>query len=219
MQHLQKTGVPPSSQSLSPFAAPYLVTSLLPYFACPSWRADGGAGGEEGSGEAGEGGEFGANDAPLGANGGDDVAENFIDGVFVEDAQAAIGEEIHFQGFQLDAVLFRHVLDGDGAEIRKTGLGADGGVFGKTSGDDVAGKLIGPGLQRRQFCLDAGAGVFGSVVGHERSSRPLYRGSARVPKEGSLLSGVRRLLARDFQPCENHFLPERQRRYRLRVRT
>src|SRR5713226_7683865 len=175
MQHLQRTGgyllqakAYLSSTGLS--SDPYLVTSLLPYFACRSWRADGGPAGEDGGGEAAAGSEFAADDTPFGANRGDDVAQDFIDGIFVEDAEAAVGEKIHFQGLQLDAVLFRHVLDGDGAEIRKTGFGADGGVFGKERSDDVAGKLIGPGLQRRQFCLDAGAGVFGSVVGHERSS-------------------------------------------------
>src|SRR5207248_11049781 len=98
-------------------------------------------------GEAAARGKVAAENAPFGANGGDDVAENFVDGIFVEDAEAAVGEEIHFQGFQLDAIFFRHVLDGDGAEVGETGLGADGGVFGKARGDNVAGKLIRPSLE------------------------------------------------------------------------
>src|SRR5713101_5073698 len=92
-------------------------------------RADRGPAGEDGGGEATAGGEFAANDAPFGADGGDDVAENFVDGVFVEDAEVAIGEEIHFERFELDAIFFGHVLNGDGAEVREAGLGADGGVF------------------------------------------------------------------------------------------
>jgi len=107
----------------------------------------------------------------------DDVAQNSVDGVFIEDAQAAVGEEIHFQGFQLDAVFLRHVLDGDGAEVGETGLGADGGVLGKARSNNVAGKLIGPGFERGQFGVDAGASVFFGVVGHECSSRLLYRES------------------------------------------
>src|SRR5216683_2467130 len=141
-------------------------------------RADFGPAREDGRGQAAARSEFAAHDAPFGLNGGDDVAEDFVDGVFVEDAQAAVGEEIHFQGLQLDAVLLRHVLDGDGAEVGETGLGADGGVFGKARGNNVAGKLIGPGFERGQFCVDAGAGVLFGVVGHACSSNPLYRGAA-----------------------------------------
>ena len=148
---------------------------------------EGGPAGEDGGGEAAAGGEFAAHDAPFRANGGDDVAEDFVDSIFVEDAQAAVGEEIHFQGFQLDAIFFGHVLDGDGTEVGETGLGADGRVFWKASGNDVAGKLIGPGFKRGQFCLDAGAGVFCGVVGHACSSSLLYRDegqtfSCRIPR-------------------------------------
>src|SRR5712692_8255124 len=90
-------------------------------------RADAGPAREDGRGQAAAGGEFAAHDAPFGLNGGDDVAEDFVDGVFVEDAQAAVGEEIHFQGLQLDAIFLRHVLDGDGAEVGEAGIGAEGG--------------------------------------------------------------------------------------------
>jgi hypothetical protein len=109
-------------------------------------RVHGGPAGEDGGGQAAAGCEFAADHAPFRANGGDDIAENFVHSVFIEDAQAAVGEEIHFQGLQLDAVFPRHVLDGDGAEVGETGFGADGGVFGKARGNDVAGKLIGPGF-------------------------------------------------------------------------
>src|SRR6266853_1432469 len=98
-----------------------------------------GPAGEDGGGQASSGSKFATNDAPFGADGGDDVAQDFVDGVFVEDAQAAVGEEIHFQRFQFDAIFFRHVLDGDGAEVGQPGLGTVGGIFGKARGDDVAG--------------------------------------------------------------------------------
>src|SRR6266481_7558864 len=142
--------------------------------------------GEDGGGEAAAGGEFAADDAPFGADGGDDVAEDFVDGVFVEDAEIAIGEEIHFERFELDAIFFGHVLDGDGAEVREAGLGAHGGVFGEARGDDVAGELIGPGFERGQFGLDAGAGVLCGVVGHVRSSGVLYRARRESASCGGL---------------------------------
>src|SRR5216683_1554498 len=129
-------------------------------------RADLGPPGEDGGGEAAAGSKFAADDTPFGLNGGDDVAKNFVHRVFVEDAQAAVGEEIHLQGLQLDAVVLGHVLNGDGAEVGEPGLGADGRVFGKARGNHVAGKLIGPGFERGQFCVDPGAGVLFGVVGH-----------------------------------------------------
>jgi hypothetical protein len=92
--------------------------------------ADPGPASENRSGQAAAGGKFAADHAPFRVNGGDEVTKNSVDGVFVEDAQAAVGEEIHFQGFQLDAIFLRHVLDGDSAEVGATGLGANGGVFG-----------------------------------------------------------------------------------------
>jgi hypothetical protein len=127
--------------------------------------------GKHGGGEASTGSEFAAHNAPFRVNGVDNVAENFVYGVFVEDAEAAVGQEIHFQGFQLDAVFLRHVLDGDGAEIREARLRTDGRVFWKARGDDIAGELIRPGFERGQFCFDAGAGVLFGVVGHEVSSK------------------------------------------------
>ena len=53
--------------------------------------AGGGPAGEDGGREAAARSEFAADDAPFGADGSDDVAENFVDGVFVEDAEVAIG--------------------------------------------------------------------------------------------------------------------------------
>src|SRR6266581_3672372 len=122
----------------------YLLTSLLraPLLARPYLRPAG----EDGGGEPAARRKFAADDAPLRANGFDDVAQNSVDGIFVKDAEAAVGEEIHFQRFQLDAIFFGHVLDSDSAEVG------------------------GPGLERGQFCVDAGASVLFGIIGHECSS-------------------------------------------------
>lgn len=138
-------------------------------------HVEGGPAGEDGGGQAAAGSEFAADNAPFRANGFDDVAKDFVHRVFVEDAEVTVGEEIHFQGFQLEAIFPRHVLNGDGAIVGHAGLGADRGIFGKARGDDVAGKLIRPGLEFGQFRGDAGAGVFAGVVGHGGSSELLYR--------------------------------------------
>ena len=97
----------------------------LPLFLAFTARLDGGPAGEDGRGEAAAGGEFTSDEAPFGAHSGDEVAEDFVDGVFVEDAEITIGEEIHFQGLELDAGFSRHVLDSDSAEVGEAGLGAD----------------------------------------------------------------------------------------------
>ena len=46
--------------------------------------------------QAAAGGEFAADDTPLRPDGGDDVMEDLVDGVFVEDTEITVGEEIHF---------------------------------------------------------------------------------------------------------------------------
>src|SRR6266853_2204689 len=50
-----------------------------------------GPAGEDGGGQTSSGSKFATDDAPFGADGGDDVAQDFVDGVFIEDAQAAVG--------------------------------------------------------------------------------------------------------------------------------
>src|SRR5881296_1641298 len=80
------------------------------FTASPAWvglgaSINGGPAGEDGSGQSTARSEFAADEAPLRANGFDDIAENFVHRVFVEDPQAAVGEEIHFQGLQLEAIL------------------------------------------------------------------------------------------------------------------
>ena len=95
--------------------------------------------------------------------------KNLVNGVFIEDAEIAIGEEVHLESLELDALLARHILDGDCAIVGKAGLGTDGSVLWKARSDDVTRVLIGPGIELWQFRLDARAGVIGSVIGHDGS--------------------------------------------------
>src|SRR5271166_5255497 len=126
---------------------------------------------KNGSVQATTGSEVPFDDAPDGPGGFDDVLEHFVDGIFIENAQIAIGEQVHFQGLELDAILARLVLNGNDAEVGQAGLGANRRVFGKSSGDDVARKLVGPGFQGRKFSVDSSYGMFIGVIGHRRLLR------------------------------------------------
>src|SRR5208282_52837 len=124
---------------------------------------------EERSGQAAAGREFAAHHTPFGIDGFDNIMKNLVHGVFIKDAEIAIREEVHLQSFELEAFLARHVLDGDRAIVGHSGFWADGSIFGKARSDDVAGILVGPGIELRQFRFDARACVIGCVVGHNAS--------------------------------------------------
>ena len=70
-----------------------------------------------GGGQSAAGSEFAAHSAPDGLGCGDDVSQNAVDGVFVEDAEIAIGQEVEFQRLQLKALTPGFVFDGDGSVI------------------------------------------------------------------------------------------------------
>src|SRR5712692_2788314 len=89
-----------------------------------------GPAGFDARGQAAAGSEFAANNAPDRLGGFHDVAQDAVDSVFVKDSEAAIRQQIHFQGLQLEAEFLRLILNRDGAVVRKPGLGADRSVFG-----------------------------------------------------------------------------------------
>src|SRR5262249_13086329 len=136
-----------------------------------------------------------ADDAPLRGDGFDDVVQDFIDGVLIEDAEVAVSQEIHFERFQLDAAFARHVADGDCAVVGKASFGADGSIFGKVRGDDVAGKLVGPGVEPRQPGVDASTSVFIGVSGQGALLESIYctvtRGWHRVAARGTIVPRTR----------------------------
>jgi hypothetical protein len=57
-----------------------------------AFGAPGGPAGEDGSVEAAAGSEFAADNAPFGTDGGDDVVEHFVDGVFVKNTEIPVSE-------------------------------------------------------------------------------------------------------------------------------
>lgn len=79
-----------------PPGQPAILFVLAAFRVAHGAGVDRGPAGEDGSGQAAAGREFAADDTPLRANGFDNVAEDFVHSVFVEDAQIAVGEEIHF---------------------------------------------------------------------------------------------------------------------------
>ena len=84
------------------------------------------------------------------------IFQHAIDDVLLKDPQVAIGLQIFLQGLQLQAMLVRHVADGDGAEIRQAGLGADRGELGIVNDDFVSGKLVRPGFDRGKIVVESG---------------------------------------------------------------
>ena len=92
---------------------------------------------------------------PDRAAGGDDILEDAVYGVFIEDAEIAVGVDVHFECLQLKAFLIRHVVQRDRAEIRQIRLGADRRVFGNLDRDLVPFILIRKGFNLRQRGIDA----------------------------------------------------------------
>ena len=68
--------------------------------------------------------------------------QDAVDGIFIKDAEISISMEIHFQRLQLQALLVRHIVHGDSAEIWKAGLWADRCIFWDLDGDFVALVLV-----------------------------------------------------------------------------
>jgi len=95
----------------------------------------------------------------------DDVVEDLVDDVLLKDAEVAVGEEIFFEGLQLEAGLARHVSDGDAAKVRQTGLGTDAGELGIVDEDFVGAELVAPGFDGGKFDVEAGFGVVVGVAG------------------------------------------------------
>lgn len=58
-------------------------------------------------------------------NGGNDIIQNSIGHMLVENPFIPVGKHVKLQGFQLDDLLIRDIMDMNGTEIRLTRLGAD----------------------------------------------------------------------------------------------
>ena len=87
----------------------------------------------------------------YGAAGFHDVAQNTVDRVFIKDAKVSVCVEIHFQRLQFQALFAGFVSQGDGAEVRKAGLWADGGIFWNFDRDVVAPVLVRKCFDVRQW--------------------------------------------------------------------
>ena len=74
---------------------------------------------------------------PFRFTGGDEVIEDSIDSDFVERVVVSVGEEIKFESFAFDALLFCDVVDGDVSEIRLSGDRAEACEFRAVESDDI----------------------------------------------------------------------------------
>lgn len=81
----------------------------------------------------------GADDEPFGFHDFGEVVADFIGDGFVEDAFAAEGLVVEFEGFEFDAGVAGDVTDGHIAEVGVSGFGADRGeFFGSVFDDEIA---------------------------------------------------------------------------------
>jgi hypothetical protein len=65
-----------------------------------------------------------------GLGGLDQVVQDSIGHGFVEAAFVAERPHVHLQALQFDAVLFRHIVENQGGEVRLAGFRAQAGKFG-----------------------------------------------------------------------------------------
>ena len=115
----------------------------------------------------------------AGLAGGDDVAQEAVDDVFLEDAKVAVGEHVHLEGFEFEAEFVGDVAYDDVAVVREPGARADGGELGQLNFDLVAGVLVFPAFNVRQHGVDTGAGVLVSISALLRFGHVSYS-AARV---------------------------------------
>ena len=101
---------------------------------------------------------------PDGLRPADDIFEHLVDDVFLEDSEIAVGLQILFQRLQLQAIFRGHVADGEDAEIRQAGLGANRGELGIIYDNFVTLKLVGPSLNLRKLGVESGGRVFRRVT-------------------------------------------------------
>lgn len=110
----------------------------------------------------------------------DDVGKDSVDCILIKNSEIAISVDIHFEGFQLHAGLIGYIGQSNCSKIRKTGFGANRGIFRNVYRDFIPGILIRPCFEPRQSLADAALGmafrISGSNAGvgffHELYSEP-----------------------------------------------
>ena len=98
----------------------------------------------------------------------------------LKDAQAAVVEQIFLQRLELQAILARHVADGQQAEVGQAGFGADAGELGVVDQDLVAGKLVFPDVDRRERIVEPGGRVGVGIAGILGAHHTILPASAKM---------------------------------------
>ncbi len=81
--------------------------------------------------------------------------EDAVHGVLVKNANVPVGVDVYLEGFQLETGVVRHIVQGDGSEIRQAGLWADRCIFRDFDGDFVAFVLVRECFNVRKRSSDA----------------------------------------------------------------
>ena len=79
----------------------------------------------------------------------DDIVKDPIDSIFIENAEIAVGMDIHFERFQLKTFFIGHVVQRDNPEVRQVCFWTNRRILGDLDGNFVAFILIWEGFDVR----------------------------------------------------------------------
>ena len=96
------------------------------------------------AGEPAPSGELSRDFRPNRTAGFDHIMEDSVHGILIENAHVSVGMDVHFEGFEFEALLVRHVMQSDYPEIGKPCFRANRGVLGDFDDDVVALVLVWP---------------------------------------------------------------------------
>ncbi len=83
---------------------------------------------------------------PSRTAGANNVFENAVDRILIEYADISVGMNIHFEGFELQAMLIRFIVESNRSKIWQIGLRADGRILGNYDCNFVSCVLVWEGF-------------------------------------------------------------------------
>ena len=99
------------------------------------------------------------------------ILEHLIDHVLLKNPKIAVGLQILLQGFQLKAILVRHVTDVQHSKIRQPGFRTHRRELRIVDNDLVSRKLVRPSLDLGKPCIKTGGGMLRCVSRRRTTGR------------------------------------------------
>src|SRR5438445_896759 len=104
-----------------------------------------------------------------------EVLQDTVHGILIENAEIAVGVDIHLEGLQFHASFIGPIADADRAEVGKAGFRTDGRVLRHLDRDLIILKLIRPRLNLGKTRANATLGVSVGVPARRPGVRPSWR--------------------------------------------